>query len=73
MPGRGAPTAEVPAGEALSGDLFRGSLREVVEDVGVPWLGEVGWCALEMPRDWFCGVELESFFFEDLLSFARDN
>jgi hypothetical protein len=50
-------------------------LREVVEDVGVPWLGDVGCCVLEMPREaWLDDVELESFFFDDLLaSFARDN
>lgn len=74
MPGWGAPPAGAPAGEALSGDLLRGSFSEVVDDVGVPWLGEVDCCALETPRDaWFWEAELESFFFDDLLSFARDS
>jgi len=72
VPGWGAPAEGVPAGEALSGDLFRESFSEVVDVLGVPWLGDADCCVLEMPRDAW-EVELESFFFEDLLSFARDS
>ena len=67
-----APPEGVPAGEAFSGDLPRVSFNEVVDDVGVPWFGDVDCCVELTPRE-ACWVELESFFFDDLLSFARDN
>jgi len=45
------PPVGVPAGEALSGDLPRVSFKEVVDEVGVPWLGDVDCCVWEMPRE----------------------
>lgn len=58
----------------MSGDLPRVSFKEVVDEVGVPWLGDVDCCDWEMPRDAWPWDEVVSFFLEDLLaSFALDN
>ena len=70
--GDGALARGAPAGRHCLGICFA-IIKEVVDDVGVPWLGDEDCCVWEMPRDAGSG-ELESFFFEDLLaSFARDN
>lgn len=46
-----------------------------MEDVGVPWFGDVDCCDRLVPRDvWLWDEEWEeSFFFDDLLSLALDN
>jgi hypothetical protein len=65
----------IPACEPLSGDFPRVSFTDVVDEVGVPWLGEEDCCPWWTPRAALFWDEWEeSFFFEDLFaSFALDN